>query len=67
MHNFAVCNMTITSAELQKHSGKSFGQIKSPSLEGPDVCWFTFVPTSAQRVEVQIYRLVNVGRFNGSR
>lgn len=62
----SVCNMTITSTELLKHSGKTFGQIKSLSLEGPDYCWFTFVPTASERVEVQIYRLVNVGRFNGT-
>ncbi|KAK4871844.1 hypothetical protein RN001_015968 [Aquatica leii] len=65
-HCSFMCNMSITSTELQKHSGKSFGQIKSPSLEGPDHCWFTFVPSPTERVEIQIYRLLNVGRFNGS-
>lgn len=59
--------MTIDSVELQKHSGKTFGQIKSPSLEGPNFCWFTFIPSPSQRIEIQIYRLVNVGRFNGTR
>ncbi|KAH0819076.1 hypothetical protein GEV33_003715 [Tenebrio molitor] len=33
-----MCNVTIISSELMARSGKSFGQIKSPSLEGPDAC-----------------------------
>ncbi|KAB0801065.1 hypothetical protein PPYR_05419 [Photinus pyralis] len=65
-HCSFMCNISISSTDLYKHSGKSFGQIKSPSLEGPNHCWYTLVPTSSERVEIQIYRLVDVGRFNGS-
>lgn len=61
-----VCNVTIVSEDLRSKSGKSFGQIKSPSLEGPDSCIYTFAPNENERVEIQIYRLVNVGRHNGT-
>ncbi|XP_015839318.2 uncharacterized protein LOC658825 [Tribolium castaneum] len=61
-----MCNVTIISSELMARSGKTFGQIKSPSLEGPDACWYTFIPSSTQRIEVQIYRLVNAGKHNGT-
>lgn len=48
-------------------SGKTFGQIKSPSLEGPDSCWYMFTPTPWQRIEIQIYRLVDTGKHNGTK
>lgn len=62
----SVCNVTIDSMTLLKQSGKTFGQIKSRVLEGPASCWFMFVPNSGQRVEIQVYRLVSIGRFNGT-
>lgn len=63
---FPVCNVTIISSEMKEKSGKSFGQIKSPSLQGPDACTYTFIPDKTERVELQIYRVVNVGRHNGT-
>ncbi|KAL3290264.1 hypothetical protein HHI36_023614 [Cryptolaemus montrouzieri] len=62
-----MCNVTIISTELKEKSGKTFGQIKSPSLQGPDACTYTLVPGQNERVEIQIYRIVNVGRHNGTK
>ncbi|XP_026686589.1 LOW QUALITY PROTEIN: uncharacterized protein LOC103519210, partial [Diaphorina citri] len=62
----SACNMSISALSLQKKSTRSYGQLKSPSLAGPGLCWYSFEPDDGQRVEVQIYRLISVGKFNGS-
>ncbi|XP_014255384.2 uncharacterized protein LOC106669972 [Cimex lectularius] len=61
-----MCNMTLDARVLISKSGKSFGQLKSPPVQGPTFCWFSFIPDDDQRVEIQIYRLISVGKFNGT-
>lgn len=62
----SVCNITLDSRQLFSKSDRGFGQIKSPYLQGPSRCTYRFVPDTGQRVELQIYRLVSIGRHNGS-
>lgn len=62
---FSVCNITLDSKELLSRSNRGFGQIKSPSIEGPTECTYKFIPDTGQRVELQIHRLLSIGRHNG--
>lgn len=63
----SVCNITIKADLLLARSNSTFGQIKSPALSGPNYCWYTLDPGYDRRVELQVYRIVNAGHFNGSR
>ena len=63
----AVCNVTLDARMLMSKSGKSYGQIKSPAMAGPMFCYYRLIPQATQRVEIQLYRLISVGRFNGTR
>ncbi|CAH0394090.1 unnamed protein product [Bemisia tabaci] len=61
-----MCNVTIDASTIAAQSNKTYGQIKSPSLEGPGTCWYLLRPDLGQRVEIQVHRILNIGRFNGT-
>ncbi|XP_059096393.1 uncharacterized protein LOC131890919 [Tigriopus californicus] len=60
-----MCNITLTSRDLESRSGQAYGEIKSPSaLSGPAFCWYRFIPEPGQRVEVQVYRIKRLGKID---
>ncbi|XP_058793982.1 uncharacterized protein LOC131665838 [Phymastichus coffea] len=61
-----MCNVTLNSQLLFSKSDRGFGQIKSPQLEGPSLCTYRFVPDTGQRVELQVWRMISIGRHNGT-
>lgn len=65
-HCANMCNITLDSRQLFSKSDRGFGQIKSPSLQGPTRCTYKFIPDTGQRVELQIYRVVSIGKHNGT-
>ena len=62
-----VCNVTLDAAELRISSSLRYGQIKSLEMRDNQICWFRFVPEIGFRIELQIYRLVDMGVLNQTR
>lgn len=58
-----VCNVTLDAGRLFAASKLRYGQIKSLELHENQVCWFKLQPEPGYRVELQIYRLVDMGLF----
>ncbi|KAE8745234.1 hypothetical protein FOCC_FOCC008025, partial [Frankliniella occidentalis] len=61
-----MCNATIDSVTVLQRSGRSYGMIKSSSMDTAGICAFTLLPDAKQRVELQLYRLVGVGRYHNN-
>lgn len=59
-----VCNVTISSRNLAARSGLSWVEIRSPELQGPTSCFWRMASSPGQRIEIQIHRLLSVGRFD---
>lgn len=63
----AVCNITLDAAELRESSKLRYGQIKSMEIRDNQICWYRLVPERGYRVELQIYRLVDMGHLHQNR
>ena len=60
-----VCNITISSFEVRQRSGRSFGEIESPSdASGPIFCWYKLQADPGERIEIQIYRIKRLGKLD---
>jgi len=59
-----VCNITLDAAELRASSKLRYGQIKSMEIRDNQICWYRLVPEHGYRVELQIYRLVDMGHLH---
>ena len=63
----AVCNVTLDASQLYTSSRLRYGQIKSLELQENQHCWYRIHPQPGYRIELQIYRLVDMGHLNQSR
>nr|XP_040571651.1 uncharacterized protein LOC121120834 [Lepeophtheirus salmonis] len=60
-----MCNITISSSAMRNSSGRSFGEIKSPSSAiGPLFCWYKLMAEPNERIEIQIYRIKRLGKLD---
>jgi len=62
-----MCNVTLDAAELRASSKLRYGQIKSMEIRDNQICWYRLVPEPGYRVELQIYRLVDMGSLHQNR
>jgi len=62
-----MCNITLDAAELRASSKLRYGQIKSMEIRDNQICWYRLVPERGYRVELQIYRLVDMGHLHQNR
>ena len=62
-----VCNVTLDAGQLFAASKLRYGQIKSLELRENQHCWYRLLPAPGFRIELQIYRLVDIGQLNQSK
>lgn len=63
----SVCNITLSSRDIESRSGQAYGELKSPSdLSGPAFCWYRFLAAPGQRLELQVYRIKRLGRWDNA-
>lgn len=62
-----MCNVTLDARQLYVASKLRYGQIKSLELGENQNCWFRLLPEPGYRIELQVYRIVDMGQLNQSR